>query len=86
MGIANSDMIKGFIDFGTQVLEIFNNIVEALSGGNGVIKSITSLGLAIGTFKLGRGLFGKNGILGALISKDPSKLGVNFGKTFVGGF
>ena len=86
MGIANSDMIKGFIDFGTQVLEIFNNIVEALSGGNGVIKSITSLGLAIGTFKLGRGLFGKNGILGALISKDPSKLGSNFGKTFVGGF
>ena len=86
MGIANSDMIKGFIDFGTQVLEIFNNIVEALSGGNGVIKSITSLGLAIGTFKLGRGLFGKNGILGALISKDSSKLGSNFGKTFIGGF
>lgn len=86
MGIANSDMIKGFIDFGTQVLEVFNNIVEVLSGGNGVIKSIASLGLAIGTFKLGRGLFGKNGILGALISKDPSKLGANFGKTFVGGF
>lgn len=86
MGIANSDMIKGFIDFGTQVLEVFNNIVEALSGGNGVIKSITSLGLAIGTFKLGRGLFGKNGILGALISKDPSKLGGKFAQSFVGGF
>ena len=86
MGIANSDMIKGFIDFGTQILEVFNNIIEALSGGNGLIKSISSLALAFGTFKLGRGIFGKNGILGALISKDPSKLGSNFGKTFIGGF
>ena len=86
MGIANSDTIKGFIDFGTQILEVFNNIVNAISGGNGIIKSLSTLAIAIGTFKIGRGIFGQGGILGSLLSGKGIQTGEKFGKTFTKGF
>lgn len=53
MGIANSDLIKGFIDTGTTILTTINNIIDAISGGNGLIKSIASIATAIGIFKGG---------------------------------
>jgi len=51
MGIANSDFIKGAIDAGTKILELLNSIIDKISGGNGAIKSITSLAAAFGVFK-----------------------------------
>lgn len=57
MGIANSDLIKGFIDFGTQILTTINKITDTLSGGNGLVKSIESLALAFGLFKGVGGIF-----------------------------
>jgi hypothetical protein len=68
MGIANSDFIKGFIDTGTKILETLNKIIEAISGGNGVAKSILSLVTAFGAFKMGGALLkGGLGKVGTLI-------------------
>jgi len=83
MGFANSDAIKGIIDFGTTILDIFNKIISTISGTNGLTKSITSLGLGIGTFKLGRNIFGKGGFLGSLLG--GKEVGEKFGKSFIGG-
>jgi hypothetical protein len=69
MGIANSDLIKGFIDTGTKILEVINNIIDAISGGNGLVKSITSIGAAFGVFKIGGAIFKKGlGNIGALFT------------------
>lgn len=61
MGIANSDLIKGFIDTGTTILTTINNIIDAISGGNGLVKSITSIATAVGVFK-GGGAILKGGL------------------------
>ena len=62
MGIANSDFIKGVIDAGTKILDLLNKIIDKLSGGKGITKSILSLVTAVGIFKGGKSLF--NMILG----------------------
>lgn len=74
MGIANSDAIKGIIDVGTKILEIINKIIDGISGGNGLVKSIASIATAVGVFKGGRSLikmavggagnYGLGGIIG----------------------
>lgn len=74
MGIANSDAIKGIIDAGTKILEIINKIIDGISGGNGLVKSIASIVTAVGIFKGGRSLtkmimggagnYGLGGIIG----------------------
>ena len=74
MGIANSDVVKGFIDTGTKILETINNIINSLSGGNGLIKSILSVAAAVGVFKAGGALL-KGGLtkVGTLIGLKEGK-------------
>ena len=47
MGIANSDIIKGAVDLLTDMVTWLNNFIDLVSGENGAIKSVTSLGLGI---------------------------------------
>ena len=47
MGIANSDIIKGAVDLLTDLVTWLNNFIDLVSGENGAIKSVTSLGLGI---------------------------------------
>jgi hypothetical protein len=58
MGIANSDIIKGAVDFLTWIMNGINKLTTAISGDNGIVKAILSLGLAIGGLKIGKKLLG----------------------------
>lgn len=81
MGIANSDFIKGIIDAGTKLLEAINKIIDAVSNGNGAIKSILSLGTAFTGFKLGGALLkGGLGKIGTIIGM---RAGADAGKGFI---
>lgn len=51
MGLANNEFIKGVVDVLTFLLNMLNSIINTISGGNGVIKSLTSLGIAFSVFK-----------------------------------
>lgn len=53
MNIMNSDVIKSGVDALTKILDTVNSLINALSGGNGLIKGVLSLGIAFGTLKLG---------------------------------
>ncbi len=96
MGIANSDFIKGAIDAGTRILELINKIIDSISGGNGLVKSIASIAAAFGIFRGGRGIFnlligganGKGGVLGPIIGKffGDKKTGETAAKGFLNGF
>jgi hypothetical protein len=57
MGLANNEIIKLGVDLLTGLLETINNITSALSGGNGLVKSIISLVTVIGALKGGKSLF-----------------------------
>jgi hypothetical protein len=85
MGLANSDVIKGFIDVGTGILDILNKIINAVSGEKGIIKSISSMFVSIGAFKVGRSIFGRGGLLGSLLGGEGFSAGERFGQTFLGG-
>ena len=62
MGLANNDILKGAVDFLTMLLNTINKVVDGMSGGNGLVKSLTSLLAMIGALKLGRSILGgKNG-------------------------
>ena len=77
MGLSNNEIIKGAVDFLTFVIEGVNKLTEALSGGNGLTKSLVSLMTVIGALKLGRNALG--GIMGqaagglGIGSKGPMK-------------
>ena len=96
MGIANSDFIKGAIDAGTRILELINKIIDSISGGNGLAKSIASIAAAFGIFRGGREIFnlligganGKGGVLGSIIGKffGDKKTGETAAKGFLNGF
>ena len=58
MSLANNEVIKFGVDLLTSVLDTVNNLTEALSGGNGLIKSVISLGVALGGLKLGKAALG----------------------------
>lgn len=62
MGLANNEFIKGVVDALTGLLNIINSVIDGISGGNGLIKSVLSLGFAFSTFKLGKKLLGQSGI------------------------
>lgn len=74
MNLANSTIIKGVIDLLTGFINGINKATDALSGGNGLIKSILSLGVAFGGFKIA-----KNLIVGLSASLAKSFIGI--GKT-----
>lgn len=62
MGLANNEFIKGAIDVLTGLLNIINSIIDGISGGNGLAKSVLSLGFAFSAFKLGKNFLGQSGI------------------------
>lgn len=79
MGLANNEILKGGIDLLTGIIEGINKATEALSGGNGLIKSVTSLAVAFAGIKMAKGLFtnmfGKMGAMsGSLIGPDGQEM------------
>lgn len=72
MGLANDEAIKFGVDALTKILETINSIVDGISGGNGLVKSLVSLGLVVSTFK------GIKKVLEGNIGENP--LGNLFGK------
>ena len=73
MGLTNSEIIKYGVDLLTNFLTTVNKLIDGISGGNGLIKSILSLGIAFGGLKIG-----KNLITG--LSSDVAKVFKNAGK------
>ena len=71
MGLANNEILKFGVDLLTGVLEAVNKLTEALSGGNGLIKSFVNLVAVVGALKGGSQLFGK--LFG------EGKIGIDFG-------
>lgn len=62
MGLANNEFIKGAIDVLTGLLNTINSVIDGISGGNGLAKSVLSLGFAFSAFKLGKNFLGQSGI------------------------
>lgn len=61
MNLANSTVIKAGVDFLSGLLETINKLIEAMSGGNGLVASFVTLGTVIGALKTGNALLtGKN--------------------------
>ena len=56
MNLANQSALKFGIDAITWILELVNNLTEAISGGNGLSKALLSFATAFGALKLGKGL------------------------------
>lgn len=73
MGLANNEILKAGIDTLTKLLETINSIIDGISGGSGLIKSIASLGVAFGALKLGKS------ILGGGLAKMGAKFGAAAG-------
>ena len=66
MGLANNEILKGAVDLLTGILTIVNDLINSLSGGNGLTKSFLSLAAAIISLRTGKGILnkvfgGKNG-------------------------
>ena len=59
MGLANNELIKVGVDILTGALNIINSIIEALSGGNGLSKSVITLAIAISAVKGASALLNK---------------------------
>lgn len=59
MNLANNEVLKAVVDLLTNVLNAINKTTEALSGGNGLAKSILNLGVVFGGLKLGKTVFNK---------------------------
>ena len=56
MGIANDSAVRGFLDILIKILNGINKLTNGISGGNGLLKSIANIGVAIGGLKLGKSL------------------------------
>ena len=83
MGLTNNEVLKTGVDALTSIVETLNKATEVLSGGNGLIKAVTSLGIALSALKIGKGLLGdqmNSGILGrvagAITGKQSGEEGV----------
>lgn len=59
MGLTNNVIIKGAVDTLTFLLTAVNKLIDGLSGGHGLIKSIMTLGAVWGGLKLGGNLMDK---------------------------
>jgi hypothetical protein len=62
MGLSNNEILKFAVDSLTTILTSINKLVDGISGGNGLVKSLTSLIGVLGALKLGRNILGDNGI------------------------
>lgn len=98
MGLANNEILKGAVDLLTGILTIVNDLINSLSGGNGLTKSFLSLAAAIISLRTGKGILnkvfgGKNGgllegILGRKsdIKEQSEKAGKESAFAFVSSF
>lgn len=59
MGLTNNVIIKGAVDSLTFLLTAINKLIDGLSGGHGLIKSVMTLGAVWGGLKLGGNLMDK---------------------------
>ena len=59
MGLTNNVIIKGAVDTLTFLLTAVNKLIDGLSGGHGLIKSVMTLGAVWGGIKLGGDLVDK---------------------------
>lgn len=59
MGLTNNVIIKGAVDTLTVLLTAVNKLIDGLSGGQGLIKSVMTLGAVWGGLKLGGNLVDK---------------------------
>lgn len=59
MGLTNNVIIKGAVDTLTILLTAVNKLIDGLSGGHGLIKSVMTLGAVWGGLKLGGGIMDK---------------------------
>lgn len=59
MGLTNNVIIKGAVDILTILLTAVNKLIDGLSGGHGLIKSVMTLGAVWGGLKLGGNLVDK---------------------------
>jgi hypothetical protein len=59
MGLSNNEILKGAVSFLTKFIEGVNKLINGISGGNGLLKSVVSLTTAIGALKLGKSILGQ---------------------------
>lgn len=96
MGLANNEFIKGAIDVLTGLLNTLNSIIDTVSGGNGVIKSLVSLGIAFSVFKSIKSLLSGSKFGGSIISNlfggkgkaeaEAGQIGRQAGNSFITNF
>lgn len=67
MGLANNEILKGAVDILTEMIEGVNKLTNALSAGNGLVKSVLNLGVALGGLTMGKQVV--NGLFGAKLGK-----------------
>jgi TP901 family phage tail tape measure protein len=67
MNIANNSLIKGTIDVLTWLLNTINKVIDSISGGNGLVKGLLSVGVALAGLTLGKAVF--NSLFTSLTSK-----------------
>ena len=73
MGLANNEVLTFAIDLLTKIIEGANLLIDALSGGNGLIKSIITLGTVIAGLKVGKGAVNKVlGFVGSSLGLQPN--------------
>lgn len=81
MGIANNEIVKWAVDTGTTILSTINEIIDKLSGGDGLAKAILSVVGAFAVFKgagaIVKGVFGNIGV--ALGTKTAGSIGIGAG-------
>ena len=77
MGLANNEIIKGAVDMLTMLLTAVNKVTQFISGDNGLLKSIVSLVMVIGTLKAGsmgiNKIFDTSGVMGLVSPKDKTQ-------------
>ena len=97
MGLSNNEVIKTAVDVLTSLLQTINKIISSLSGGNGLIKSVLSIGTAIGGLKLGKSII--SSLIGNMVDTNDGgifskafgtttsqkKAGLQAGKSFLSG-
>ena len=90
MGLSNNEILKGAVDLLTSFLTTVNNLIDTLSGGNGLVKSILSLTSAILGIKAGKTGFNKifNNLFGekSQINKESEKQGKNIAEKIYNGY